>query len=154
MASKAFTLDWKGDELLADVLDAAKGGVDAVLERSAEQARANAPRRTGDLANGFVRAPAIRKGNEVIGVWGNTQWYFWIVEARHPSQAGFARRAADTGLPDADRRNQAEVAEVSGCKHLWVHTSSVKIKCDDCGLEMLCLKPNCRISSIASKRGY
>ena len=99
MTSKAFTLDWKGDELLADVLDAAKGGVNAVLERSAEQARANAPRRTGDLANGFVRAPAIHKGSEIIGVWGNTQWYFWIVEARHPSQAGFARRAADTTYP-------------------------------------------------------
>ena len=100
MASKAFTVDWKGDELFADVLGAAKGGVDAVLQRSAtEQARANAPRRTGDLANGFVRAPAIQKGNEVIGVWGNTQWYFWIVEARHPSQAGFARRAADTVYP-------------------------------------------------------
>ena len=41
-----------------------------------------------------------RRGSEVIGVWkGNTQWYFWIVEARHPSQAGFARRAADTVYP-------------------------------------------------------
>ena len=99
MTSKAFTLEWKGDELLADVLGAAKGGVDAVLERSAEQARANAPRRTGDLANGFVRAPAIQKGNEVIGVWGNTSWYFWIVEARHPSQAGFTRGAADAVYP-------------------------------------------------------
>ena len=99
MASKAFTLDWKGDELFADVLGASKGGVDAVLERSAEQARANAPRRSGDLANGFARSPAIQKGNEIIGVWGNSQWYFWIVEARHPSQAGFARRAADTTYP-------------------------------------------------------
>ena len=57
-------LRWTGKatRYFADVLDAAKGGVDAVLERAAEQARANAPRRTGDLAKGFVRAPAIQKG--------------------------------------------------------------------------------------------
>ena len=39
MTSKAFTLDWKGDELLADVLGAAKGGVDAVLQKATEQAQ-------------------------------------------------------------------------------------------------------------------
>ena len=62
MTSKAFTLDWKGDELFADVLDAAKGGVNAVLQKATDQARANAPRRTGDLANGFCSRPCHSQG--------------------------------------------------------------------------------------------
>ena len=103
------------------MLDAAsEGGVDAVLEKSRpNRPAANAPRRTGDLANGFVRAPAIHKGSEVIGVHGVIlNGTFWIVEARHPSQAGFARRAADTVYPTLTDEIKTEVAEV---KFRWHH---------------------------------
>ena len=99
MMSKAFTVDWKGDELLADVLGAAKGGVDAVTLAAIRQAIPKTPVDTGELAGGYGQELATIRGDQIVGAWGNSDWKFWIVEARHPSQAGFARRAADAVYP-------------------------------------------------------
>ena len=96
---KDFVLTWKGDDLADATFEAARGAVDAVLQRTIELASATAPRRSGHLAGSFRREPARREMDNIVGRWGNDAFYFFIVEARHPSQAGFARRAADTTYP-------------------------------------------------------
>ena len=99
MTLRGFTLEWNGEKLSEDVLRASEGAIDAVLENTTELASTLTPRDTGRLAESYGYALAQRQGENVVGTWGNGDWKFWIVEARHPSQAGFARRAADTVYP-------------------------------------------------------
>ena len=96
---KGFVFEWNGDKIIADVFGAAIGSVDAVLGQTVKAAQASAPRDSGDLANGLGFEPAERKGDEVAGSWGGSEWYTFIVEARHPSKAGFLRQASDANYP-------------------------------------------------------
>ena len=36
----------------------------------------------------------------MVGAWGGSEWYTFIVEARHPSKAGFLRQAGDANYPN------------------------------------------------------
>ena len=97
---KEFTFEWNGDKLIADMFGAAIGSVDTVLGQTVKAAQASAPRDRGDLANGLAFEPAKREGNDVVGAWGGSEWYTFIVEARHPSKAGFLRQAGDANYPN------------------------------------------------------
>jgi hypothetical protein len=98
-------LTWNDRQIRGDVDVAVKIGIDQTLADSVAHAQlpkpTGAPRRTGAMANNISFMPAERKGNRVVGHFGNwTQDYTLIQELKN----GFLRRAADRMFPTVNER--------------------------------------------------
>lgn len=69
------SLDWKGNEAIKNMESAIKQGMNQTLSESSVHAKENHPwqNRTGTL-EGSIRpvAPAQKRGNEFVGLWGST----------------------------------------------------------------------------------
>ena len=98
---KSFSIKWEGDELLDITLDTVKRGIDETTAETASIMKGDAPRASGDLAEGIHSEPASLQGKVVEGFVGADakQAYAVAVEANHPSKAGFMRRAAEREFP-------------------------------------------------------
>ena len=70
--NKGFKLDWKGDDVLKQVVKATRQGIDEVMGKCVEDAQANVPVRTGNLKRSIKpQEPAHEERGVVVGVWGS-----------------------------------------------------------------------------------
>lgn len=86
-------LDWRGDEVAANVIDAAKFAVNSATSRAEAHAESTVVRRTSRLAGHISSRPATVQNGQVVGFWGvlndhHLAFYAWWVEV-----------GTSTGLP-------------------------------------------------------
>ena len=101
MTTKGFKLDWKGKQVLDDLLDAAEGAAEEVAKDAAVDMEADAPRKSGFLADHFFAEEVERKGNVVSVKVGadRAAYYALVVEVNHKTKAGFIRAVGDRVFP-------------------------------------------------------
>lgn len=92
-----FVLHWEGDQVYELYTAGAAVAIDELTAEAAQLAEAEAPRDTGHLAMGMHNEPAKPEGDAFVGRWGadKASWHAVIVEAVHPTKAGFMRRIHD-----------------------------------------------------------
>ncbi len=100
---KGFKLDWKGDDVLKQVVKATKDGIDEVMGECVVDAQANTPVLTGNLRRSIKpQEPAHEEGDVVVGVWGSADVdYALPVEVGSRGRPGrnMLRNAADKNYP-------------------------------------------------------
>ena len=81
---------WNGDQIFKLLMDGGAKAVDETTAEGAQLAQADAPRDTGDLADGMQNEPAKREGDDIVGRFGADKAVFYAaaVEALHPTQGG------------------------------------------------------------------
>ena len=101
MPKKTLKLDWKGPQVLKNVLDATVQASEEVAENTADRMENDAPVLSGELRDGIgYEGPVLSKYvvTTTVGVDARVRYAF-VVEFVHPSKAGFMRRAADAEFP-------------------------------------------------------
>ena len=109
---KGFKLDWKGDDVLKQVVKATRQGIDEVMGECVVDAQANTPVLTGNLRRSIKpQEPAHEEGDVVVGVWGSAGignreseedvGYAFYVEVGSRGRPGrnMLRNAADKNYP-------------------------------------------------------
>ena len=100
---KGFKLDWKGDDVLKQVVKATKEGIDEVMGECVVDAQADTPVLSGTLRRSEkIQEPAHEEGDVVVGVWGSADVdYALPVEAGARGRPGrnMLRNAADKNYP-------------------------------------------------------
>lgn len=90
-------LDWRGDQVFARVMDAAREAIDETTKEAARDAQGSHwwAGRSGRLEGNVINEAAVRRGRRVVsGRFGSTKrqgFYGLILERRRP----FLRLAAD-----------------------------------------------------------
>ncbi len=117
MPESDMQLVWLGDQVFELLMDEGAEALDETTADAALIARADAPVDRGNLAAGFHNEPAKRVGDDIVGRFGVDRAVFYAaaVEVRHPTKAGFIRRAGDRAF--------GKLAERVGGKAKTIKTS-------------------------------
>ena len=104
MFESSFTLDWHGDKITKRMTEAARLGIDDVLERAVDTALARTPVRSGKLAKSMKRVPAKTVGNGASGSFGSYGVPYAHDVERKRRMIGMAAEEHFKELPGAIRK--------------------------------------------------
>ena len=100
----SFTLDWRGRHIEHRMLKAARLGIDDVLERAVDTAKARTPVKSGRLAKSMRRVPAKTVGDGAVGSFGSWGVNYARNVERERRMIGMAADEHFKELPKAIRK--------------------------------------------------
>lgn len=105
-------LNWKGDQVAAKVIAAAKAGIDETTSACVQDAKTNHRwrNRTGTLEGGIQMRPAVARGTQIIGRWGVFGVNYGVyLELLFGGKYRWLNPAADRNYPDLAARIRRRV---------------------------------------------